>query len=195
MCASLSCIIACLAHVYKATWALQKKRVLIGEERHTVLNVFIYLLGITWLHFVLLHLHLLWFHLSDRICILEKKKKTLLGKKKLLHIAITTLMSSFRFDCVPGGKNWMTICQMQRKTKPRHEFSMNRLFHNYVKSIPSSTNCLIQPGPTFRVDPTPCKTAHAVLAKAGISTSIIEIKVLSPASGLHMFINNKLQNK
>lgn len=126
---------------------------------------------------------------------IRKEKKDTFREKKLLHIAITTLMSSFRFDCVPGGKNWMTICQMQRKTKPRHEFSMNRLFHNYVKSIPSSTNCLIQPGPTFRVDPTPCKTAHAVLAKAGISTSIIEIKVLSPASGLHMFINNKLRNK
>lgn len=118
MCASLSCIIACLAHVYKATWALQKKRVLIGEERHTVLNVFIYLLGITWLHFVLLHLHLLWFHLSDRICILEKKKKTLLGKKNYFTLQLPLWCLHFGLIVCQVGKTEWLYARCKEKQSP-----------------------------------------------------------------------------
>lgn len=40
------------------------------------------------------------------------------------------------------GTEWMTVCQMRRKTKLRHDFSMNRLFHSCVKSLASSANCL-----------------------------------------------------
>lgn len=33
------------------------------------------------------------------------------------------------------GTERMTVCQMRRQTKPRHDFSMNRLFHSCVKSL------------------------------------------------------------